>query len=118
MLDWLINFVGPKRVVHEFFKLMEGKAYDAIADGFSEYAGVMDSTHPNARRIFDRERLELRREIRQRGKNGPKGPINKPERLDNKTAFGQGPLVFVFVSDEEVPEALWPLLIRDKRRDD
>lgn len=93
---------------HDFFKAIEGKAYNAAAKSVSEYckkAGELSI-------ILDQERLEARREIRQRGNHGPLGPDFDVNGLDEKTMHGPGPVVRVWCEGETVPEVIWKDFIR------
>ena len=90
----------------DFLKQIESGAYDAAARGVSEYCERAD------RGVVAGERVEARREIRQRGKDGPAGPNYVVRGLDAKTAHGSGPVVRIWCVGEEVPEAVWQDLVR------
>lgn len=89
----------------DFLKQVETGAYDAAARTVSEYCERMDSD------FATRERTEARREIRQRGTEGP-GPVYV-EGLDEKTGNGRGPVVRIWCHGETVPAQVWQDLIRD-----
>lgn len=99
--------------VHDFVKDVEGKAYDRVAGAITKYCKgkTKDGTFG---RIAKQEALELRREIRQRGNAGPQGPTEKPEYLDDKTAYGLGPVVRIWCEGEPVPENVWWDYVRIK----
>lgn len=99
--------------VHDFVKDVEGKAYDSVADAVTKYCKgkTKDGTFGE---IAKQEALELRREIRQRGGYGPLGPMQKPEYLDDKTAYGTGPVVRIWCNGEPVPENVWWDFVRIK----
>ena len=98
---------------HDLIKDAEGKAYDRLAGAFSKYCegkteeGVLGA-------LARQEALEARREIRQRGIGGPHGPMDKVPDLDDKTAYGTGPVIRVYCGGEKVPEAVWQDFIRIK----
>ncbi len=98
---------------HDFVKDVEGKAYDSVAGAITEYC--KGKTHKGILGMIARqEALELRREIRQRGKDGPQGPTDQVPLLDDKTAYGAGPVVRIWCDSESVPEDIWPDFIRIK----
>lgn len=88
---------------HDLVKDVEGKAYDSLANAFSKYCepqgggGIISP-------IVEQEALEARREIRQRGSNGPEAFT--VEGVDDQTALGDGPVVRVYCTDDDVPEAV------------
>lgn len=94
---------------HEFFKDIEGKAYDNAAAAASKYCENADQRPL----IIKRTRVEARREIRQRGENGPLAPTNPIAGLDEQTALGDGPVVIVYCVGDTVPDAVWEDLVRD-----
>ena len=98
--------VGCTPKTHDFLKAIEGRAYDEASRMVSEYCDKTDNF------LLKRERLEARREIRQRGYSGPAGPQVKPNDLDDKTAFGNGPVVRIWCDREEVPQEVWNNFIR------
>ena len=98
---------------HDLVKDFEGKAYDRLAQAFSEYCEA--KTYEGlAGKIARQEALEARREIRQRGVGGPHGPADKVLYLDDKTAYGFGPVVRIYCGDERVPTELWGDFVRVK----
>lgn len=99
--------------VHDFVKDVEGKAYDRVAGAISKYCKgkTKDGT---IGRVAMQEALELRREIRQRGSTGPLGPNVKPELLDDKTAYGPGPIIRIYCDGERVPADMWDDFVRIK----
>lgn len=94
---------------HEFFKDIEGKAYDNAAAAVSKYCEDADQRPL----IIQRTRIEARREIRQRGTNGPFAPETNITGLDEQTALGDGPVVIVYCVGDTVPAAVWEDLVRD-----
>ena len=98
---------------HDLIKDFEGKGYDSLAEAFSEIcaAKTKDGTFGM---IARQEALEARREIRQRGKGGPHGPADKVRYLDDKTAYGFGPVVRVYCGGERVPNEIWGDFVRIK----
>ncbi len=103
-----ILLTGCSGKTHDFLKAIEGKAYDQAAKMASKYCERTDN------RILRQERLEARREIRQRGFAGPEGPLVKPPKLDDKTAYGDGPVVRIWCEDEDVPSQVWDDFVREK----
>ena len=99
--------------VGDAVKAAEGRAYDAVAEAAEQYCeaktadGIVGS-------IAEQEALELRREIRQRGGNGPAGPNVPPAGLDDKTAYGSGPVARIYCEGEEVPAEVWEDFVRTK----
>lgn len=106
--------------VKGFLKQIESGAYDAAAKGASEFCDKMDN---DLGRV---ERIQVRREIRQRGYGGPlvqEGSIESPVgfslpeavttpapgvyELDVRTLYGSGPVVRIWCEGEEVPVAVW-----------
>ena len=99
---------------HELIKDIEDKAYNSLAKAFSQYCDKV----PNEGAVGDiakLERIELRREIRQRGHSGPKGPGYVVAGLDDQTANGPGPVIYVACTGDPVPEDLWLWMVRDWR---
>ena len=90
----------------DFLKQIETGAYDAAAKGISEYCERADSP------LAIQERIEARRELRQRGTDGPVGPFNWIEGLDEKTMTADGPVIRIYCRGEDVPDAVWKDLIR------
>ncbi len=88
-----------------FLKQLEGKAYDGAARAVSEYCEALAG---NA--LADQERLEARREIRQRGTGGP-ADLSHPI-LDDQTAKGDGPVVRIYCEGENVPASVTEDLVR------
>lgn len=108
------NMAGNVKKVHDFTKDVESKAYDSLAAAFTEYCAKQSGDIQFLDSIVEQEALELRREIRQRGGEGPAGPQSDVPQLDVKTAFGKGPVVRVYCSDDEVPHEVWNDFIRVK----
>jgi len=98
---------------NDFLKNVEGKAYDRTAHTITKYCELKNKDGL-AGTIARQEALELRREIRQRGEQGPQGPTEKPEYLDDKTAYGPGPVVRIWCEGEPVPENVWWDFVRIK----
>ncbi len=81
----------------DFLKALESKAYDTAAKGVSEYCDRIQNLEYNVRELTDEERVQARREIRQRGSSGPSGPDGNP-----------GPVVVIWCDgDEPVPTEVW-----------
>ena len=99
---------------HDLIKDVEGKAYDSLAGAFSQYCDKVPDDGTLAG-VVKLERIELRREIRQRGHSGPKGPGFIVAGLDEKTARGPGPVIYVACKGDPVPEDLWHWMVRDWR---
>lgn len=97
---------GCSPSTHDFLKSVETKAYDQAASSVSKYCENTSSY------IVDREGVEMAREIRQRGSSGPEGPLVEVQGLDNKTAYGPGPVVFIYCEGETVPNEAWNELIK------
>ena len=98
--------------IHDFVKDIEGKAYDRLAGAISEYCAKKNQDGIGGS-ILTQEALEARREIRQRGHTGPPGPALLPGSLDEKTAYGPGPVMRIYCEGESVPEKLWQDFIRE-----
>lgn len=104
--------------VEEFVKALERNAYDEIAHVFSEFCARTSSGGP----FIDHTRIELSREIRQNGSNGPSPPTTptgeiandagSQRLIDPNTGFGHGPVVVVYCAADEVPPAVWRRLDR------
>ena len=93
-------FVGCTGAGKDFLKALEGKAYDVAAKSVSEYCDRLQNMEYNVRKLADEERVQGRREIRQRGGSGPNGPDGNP-----------GPVVVIWCAkDEPVPADVWPYL--------
>ena len=90
-----------------FLKQIESKAYDAAALGVSEYCERSDSD------IVLNERNQARRELRQRGTEGPAAPEAAVPGLDEQTAQGSGPVVRIWCQGEVVPAEVWNDLIKE-----
>lgn len=88
----------------DFLKSIETGAYDKAADAVSLYCEQTDTD------LLSQQRIEARREIRQRGTEGP-APVFF-EGLDDKTAGGKGPVVRIYCHGETVPTAVWGDLIK------
>ena len=101
----------------DFLEDIENEAYDRAAAKLSAYCAR------NADRglVRQRTRIEVRREIRQRGTDGPPPPDPIPEGLDERTANGAGPVLMIWCRGETngqsvpfpVPDAVWRNMIRD-----
>lgn len=89
-----------------FLKDIESRAYDSAALAASEYCER--GTNP----ILANERLEARREVRQRGTHGPLPPAEGVSGLDAHTAAGDGPVVRIWCQDERVPQEVWKDLVK------
>ncbi len=89
-----------------FLKQVENKSYDSAALGVSEYCERANSD------IVLNERIQARRELRQRGTEGPAGPANPVDGLDKQTAQGEGPVVRIWCQGETVPAEVWNDLIK------
>jgi hypothetical protein len=98
---------------------IEDEAYDKAAKKVSAYCAR------NAEKdlFWQRTRIEVRREIRQRGTDGPPPPVPIPEGLDEQTANGEGPVLIIWCRGETngqgvpfpVPDPVWRNMIRDWR---
>ena len=106
----LLPFLAGCSTTHEFVKDVEGKVYDSLADAFSEYCERQEGDWAV---LFNQEALELRREIRQRGTHGPETHGELPF-LDNQTAYGGGPVMRVYCSDDVVPDAVWMDFVKER----
>ena len=96
-----------------FWKDVEGKAYDKVAEQVSDYCSSRTSSDPLKQLLYLEERIETRREIRQRGTQGP-GPAPEwtvPEIGEN-TAYGDGPVFLVYCQYDEVPDEVWNDFVR------
>jgi hypothetical protein len=101
----------------DFLEDIEDQAFDRAADKLSAYCDR------NADQGLSRQRtrIEVRREIRQRGTDGPPPPDPVPEGLDEQTAQGDGPVLMIWCRGETngqgvpfpVPDAVWHNMIRD-----
>ena len=96
---------------------IEDQAYDKAAQKLSAYCA-----RNAAQGLFrQRTRIEVRREIRQRGTDGPPPPDPVPAGLDEQTAQGAGPVLMIWCQGETngqgvpfpVPDAVWRDMIRD-----
>lgn len=113
------RFVAPRRMCGRHSRRHRGEAYDNAADKLSAYCEL----NKDRDLFWQRTRIEVRREIRQRGTNGPTGPNPIPEGLDEKTANGKGPVLMIWCEGETngqdvpfpVPDAVWRNMIRDWR---
>ncbi len=106
-------FLAGCASTHELVKDFEGKAYDRLAQAFSEYCEAKTG-EGTIGMIARQEALEGRREVRQRGTGGPQGPTEKPEYLDDKTAYGAGPVVRIWCDGGQVPPEVWEDFVRVK----
>lgn len=96
-----------------FWKDIEGKAYDAVAEQVSDYCSSRTSTDPLKQLLYLEERIETRREIRQRGTQGP-GPAPEwtVEEIGEHTTYGDGPVFLIYCQYDDVPESVWNDFIR------
>ena len=71
---------------------------------------------PEATELARRQAIEIAREVRQRGHHGP-APFPPPEGLDERTAAGPGPVLWieVFCEGDRVPDLIREGLVRDWR---
>ena len=99
LLTLLVAVVLSTGCRGDFLKQVESGAYDQAAKTVSVYCEHMDSS------LAQQERLEARREIRQRGLNGPAAV--SVEGLDDQTAGGHGPVVRIYCHGETVPVRVW-----------
>ena len=91
----------------DFLKNIEGKAYDAAAKQLSEYCKIT-TDDPVKQLLRTEERIEMRREIRQRGWNGPEdAPEFTVPSIGENTAYGDGPAIIIWCDTDEVPPDLW-----------
>jgi hypothetical protein len=96
---------------------IEDQAFDRAAEKLSDYC----ARNANQGLFRQRSRIEVRREIRQRGTNGPPPPDPVPAGLDEQTAEGEGPVLMIWCPGETngqgvpfpVPDAVWRNMIRD-----
>lgn len=96
---------------------IEDEAYDAAARKLSTFCEL----NRGSDLFWQRTRIEVRREIRQRGTSGPPGPDPIPPGLDERTANGQGPVLMIWCVEETngqdvpfpVPDPVWRNMIRD-----
>ena len=91
-----ILIAGCTSTAKDFLKALESRAYDTAAKGVTEYCqriSLSSRTSSQARALVDRERVEARREIRQRGRHGP-----------NADDGNQGPVVVIWCEGDELPE--------------
>lgn len=66
-------------------------------------------------RYDHRFRIELCREMRQRGRGGPASKYQHIHGLDDKTLHGKGPVVAMYYEGDDVPYEVWLHLVRDWR---
>jgi hypothetical protein len=101
----------------DIFDDIEDQRWDELATKVSDYCTRADRDNL----WVQRTRIESRREIRQRGRGGPVGPDVPPEGLDEKTAYGAGPVLMVWCHGETngqgeaypVPDPVWDGMVRD-----
>jgi hypothetical protein len=101
----------------DFLDDIEDQAFDEAAEKVSAYC----ARNANRNLFWQRTRIEVRREIRQRGADGPPPPDPVPDGLDVKTANGAGPVVMIWCQGETngqdvpflVPNPVWRNMIRD-----
>lgn len=99
--------LGGCTLLHDKSKEVEGRVYDSLADAASNYCKWASGIS-----FLDQERLEARREVRQRGKHGPDGPTYTIVSLDEKTAHGRGPVIRVYCHEDDVPPTVWADFVR------
>ncbi len=103
---------GFKDFRKKLIKNIEDEAYDDIANTLGQLIKAAEQDEKLKRTIY-----EFFREMRQRGNRGPKGPDHTVERngtkLDNQTANGHGPVIMMWWRGQDVPDDVWPLLVRD-----
>ena len=96
---------------------IEDQAFDKVAEKLSAHCDRI-----GGKSLFvQRTRIEVRREIRQRGTDGPPPPDPIPAGLDKQTANGAGPVLMIWCRGETngqdvpfpVPTAVWRNMIRD-----
>ena len=101
----------------DFLKDLEDQAFDEAAEKLSAYCDRV-----GGKSLFvQRTRIEVRREIRQRGTDGPPPPDPIPSGLDERTANGEGPVLMIWCRGEtngqnepfSVPPEVWRNMIRD-----
>jgi hypothetical protein len=101
----------------DFLEDLEDQAFDSAAAKLSAYC----DRNAGQGLTRQRSRIEVRREIRQRGTDGPPPPDPVPEGLDEQTAQGAGPVLMIWCRGETngqgvpfpVPDAVWRNMIRD-----
>jgi hypothetical protein len=101
----------------DFLEDIEDQAFDRAAEKLSDYC----ARNADQGLSRQRNRIEVRREIRQRGTDGPPPPDPVPEGLDEQTAQGAGPVLMIWCRGETngqgvpflVPDAVWRNMIRD-----
>ena len=86
----------------DFLEALEEGAYDTAAEQLSSYCKKVTAVDSPT---LAEERIEVRREIRQRGDNGP-GSVDVPF-LDEQTSRGEGPVIRIWCEGETVPEEIW-----------
>ena len=107
----MATIVAGCSTTHDFIKDVEGQAYDRLAHVFTKYCEGK-TYEGSLGDVAQQEALEARREIRQRGIGGPHGPAAKIPGLDDKTAYGNGPVVRIYCGGERVPQEVWADFIR------
>ena len=108
----LIPVILSTGCAHDFWKDVEGRVYDSVAEQISDYCKIT-TDDPLKSVLREEERIEMRREVRQRGENGP-GPApawTVPEIGEN-TAYGKGPVMRIWCEGEEVPDIIWQDYVR------
>lgn len=104
----------------DVFDNIEYQSWDAAAEKVSAFCAAQVGDDPL---WWQRTRIEARREIRQRGTNGPAGPAYAPGGLDDKTTHGEGPVLMIWCAGETdgqgrpyaVPQSVWKGMVRDWR---
>ncbi len=85
-----------------FLEALEQSAFDTAAAKLSTYCKKVTAVDSP---LITEERIEVRREIRQRGDNGP-GPVDL-RFLDRRTSRGGGPAIRIWCEGETVPIEVW-----------
>jgi hypothetical protein len=80
----------------DFLDDIEDQAFDRAAEQLSAYC----ARNTDQDLFRQRSRIEVRREIRQRGTNGPPPPDPVPDGLDEQTAQGEGPVLMIWCRGE------------------
>jgi hypothetical protein len=101
----------------DFLEDIEDQAFDRAAAKLSAYC----ARTADQGLLRQRTRIEVRREIRQRGTDGPPPPDPVPDGLDEQTAQGAGPGLMIWCRGETngqgvpfpVPDAVWRNMIRN-----
>lgn len=104
--------------IAEFAKALEVESFDQLAQTYSAYC----QRTAHAGQLVTHTRIELAREIRQRGRSGPGTPPESASGvayepgdvndLDPRIRHGEGPIVMVYCQGDSVPPAVWRQLDR------